>query len=97
MLLAYLTGGQDVLFGATTAGRARQETPGVESMIGLFMNTLPVRVRLNPALSPTRLFTALQEWNTTLLPYQYLGLSEIHQLAGVGALFDTVIVFEALR
>ncbi|HEX9669307.1 MAG TPA: amino acid adenylation domain-containing protein [Thermoanaerobaculia bacterium] len=45
LLLARHAGEDDVVFGATVAGRPA-ELPGVESMVGLFINTLPVRLRL---------------------------------------------------
>ena len=44
VLLGRLTGRDDVVFGATVSGRP-PELPGVETMVGLFINTLPVRVR----------------------------------------------------
>ncbi len=48
MVLAQLTGREDVLFGATVAGRP-SGLPGADTMIGLFINTVPVRVRCTPA------------------------------------------------
>ena len=47
LVLASLTGRTDVVFGATVSGRPA-ELPGVETMVGLFINTLPVRVDLRP-------------------------------------------------
>ncbi|KPC63683.1 hypothetical protein ADL35_47605, partial [Streptomyces sp. NRRL WC-3753] len=44
VLLSRLTGRDDVVFGSTVSGRP-PEVPGVETMVGLFINTLPVRVR----------------------------------------------------
>ncbi len=95
VLLGTLTGSDDVVFGATVAGRPAQ-IPGVESMIGLFINTLPVRARLSPGRNLADFLAALQEWNTSLLPHQYIGLGEVQQLAKTGTrtLFDTVMVFE---
>ena len=46
MVLARLAGCSDVVFGVTVAGRP-PELVGVESMVGLFINTVPVRVRLD--------------------------------------------------
>ena len=45
ILLGRLTGRDDVVFGVTVAGRA-PEIAGIESMVGLFINTLPLRVKL---------------------------------------------------
>ena len=47
VLLGYLTGRADVVFGMPVAGRP-PELPGVATMVGLFLNTLPVRVRTTP-------------------------------------------------
>ena len=47
MLLGRLTGRDDVVFGVTVAGRP-PEIAGIESMVGLFINTLPLRIKLSP-------------------------------------------------
>jgi len=95
VLLGTLTGNDDVVFGATVAGRPAQVT-GVESMVGLFINSLPVRARLNPGRNLVDFLAGLQEWNTSLLPHQHIGLGEVQQLAetGTSTLFDTVMDFE---
>ncbi|WP_245672572.1 condensation domain-containing protein, partial [Aldersonia kunmingensis] len=45
ILLGRMTGSSDVVFGATVSGRPA-DVAGVESMVGLFINTIPVRVRI---------------------------------------------------
>ncbi|MEU5436803.1 amino acid adenylation domain-containing protein [Streptomyces sp. NPDC020719] len=93
-VLGALTGRDDVVFGATVSGRP-PELAGVESMIGLFANTVPVRVRMDPAESAIALMTRLQDERSALAAYEYMGLGEIQQLAGTGGeLFDTLYVFE---
>ncbi|MFF2074946.1 amino acid adenylation domain-containing protein [Kitasatospora sp. NPDC058162] len=92
-VLGTLTGLRDIVFGGTVSGRP-PELPGVEGMVGLFINTLPVRVDLDPAQSFTELLSALQDRQSVLLPHQHLGLNAIQRLAGVGDLFDSVLVFE---
>ena len=52
-VLAGLTGHHDVAFGTTVSGR-RPELPGIESMVGLFINTVPVRATLTPTPPPAR-------------------------------------------
>nr|CAD91212.1 putative non-ribosomal peptide synthetase, modules 4-6 [Nonomuraea gerenzanensis] len=91
--LARLTGRDDVVFGAAVAGRP-PEIPGVESAVGLFMNMLPVRARLAGAEPFLDMLTDLQERQVACMPHQHVGLSEINQLAGPGAAFDTIVVFE---
>ncbi|MFJ6392190.1 amino acid adenylation domain-containing protein [Streptomyces sp. NPDC091972] len=93
VLLARLTGRNDVVFGTTVAGRPT-ELPGVESMIGLFINTLPVRVGLDGAQPMLEMLTDLQERQVALMSHQHLGLTEIQRLAGPGATFDTLVVYE---
>ncbi|RSM89583.1 non-ribosomal peptide synthetase [Kibdelosporangium aridum] len=94
VLLGRLTGSADVVFGATVSGRP-PEVAGVESMIGLFINTVPVRVRLRSGESLRELAIRLQEEQSRVMSYQHLGLSDIAKLAGAGDLFDTLIVFES--
>ncbi|MEU1729578.1 amino acid adenylation domain-containing protein [Streptosporangium sp. NPDC020145] len=93
ILLGVLTGRDDVVFGATVSGRPA-DLDGVENMIGLFSNTVPVRVRLDPEEAALAALTRLQAEQARLLDHQYLGLAEIQALAGAGTLFDTLLVFE---
>ncbi|MCC3650366.1 amino acid adenylation domain-containing protein [Streptomyces sp. S07_1.15] len=93
LVLARLAGRTDVVFGGTVAGRPA-ELPGVESMVGLFINTLPVRVPLDAGQPVAEMLAALQERQSALMAHQHLGLSEVQQLAGAGAVFDTLVVYE---
>ncbi|WP_163015680.1 condensation domain-containing protein, partial [Streptomyces sp. Tu 4128] len=90
---AQATGRDDVVFGATVSGRP-PELPGVESMIGLFINTLPVRARLDHAEPLGALFRRLQAEQARLLDHQWAGLADIQRWAGHGELFDTAMVFQ---
>ena len=96
LLLGRLTGSQDVVFGTTVSGRDAA-VEGIESMVGLFINTLPTRFAWQPADRLVDLLGRLQEEQTKLLEHQHLGLAEIQRVAGpsgVGELFDTLVVFE---
>ncbi|MFI5774525.1 amino acid adenylation domain-containing protein, partial [Streptomyces sp. NPDC051658] len=94
MVVGQLTGRQDVVFGGTVSGRPPQ-IPGIESMVGLFINTLPVRVRLDPSETVGALLDRLQNQQAGLMDHQYLGLSDLQRLTPVGGeLFDTLLVFE---
>ncbi|MDJ0112905.1 condensation domain-containing protein, partial [Rhodococcus erythropolis] len=93
VLLAITTGSTDVVFGSVVSGRPA-ELPGVETMIGLFINTVPVRVRLQPQQSAADVVKALQDEQIILLPHHHLGLSDIQRIAGTGQLFDTIAVYE---
>ncbi|OSC76786.1 non-ribosomal peptide synthetase [Streptomyces sp. BF-3] len=93
LTLCALTGRDDVVFGNTVSGRP-PELGDVENMIGLFINTLPVRLTIAPDLSLAGLLQRLQEQQTALMAHQYLGLADVQRLAGTGELFDTLVVFE---
>ena len=93
ILLGRLTGRDDVVFGITVAGRP-PEIAGIESMVGLFINTLPLRLKLPPGQKLRSLLAQLQESQSALMAHQHLGLAEIQADAGLGELFDTLVVFE---
>ena len=93
ILLGRLSGRDDVVFGITVAGRPA-ELAGVEHMVGLFINTLPLRMALPPQLPLSELLRQTQDRQSKLMAHQHVGLAEIQQAAGVGELFDTLLVFE---
>ncbi|WP_236008804.1 amino acid adenylation domain-containing protein [Actinomadura physcomitrii] len=93
VLLGRLTGATDVVFGAAVSGRP-PELPGVEQMIGLFINTLPIRVRVHPGDTVAAALARLQDEQAALMQYHHLGLSDVQRLAGSGPLFDTMTVLE---
>ncbi|MEV0848416.1 amino acid adenylation domain-containing protein [Streptomyces sp. NPDC049954] len=93
LLLTQLTGRPDVVFGTTVSGRP-PEVPGIETMVGLFINTVPVRLRTVPGETLAALLTRLQEEQGRLLGSQYVGLTETRDLTGLDELFDTLAVFE---
>nr|WP_280382815.1 non-ribosomal peptide synthetase [Nocardia wallacei] len=94
VLVGRMTGRDDVVFGATVSGRPA-ELPGIESMVGLFINTLPVRVRIDDHATVAELLTGLQGAQADLLDHHYVGLPEIQRVAGIGAQFDSLLVFES--
>ncbi|MEU9480817.1 condensation domain-containing protein [Streptomyces sp. NPDC048191] len=94
LLLSRMTGRQDVVFGMTVSGRP-PELPGVERMVGLFINTLPVRVRLRDDEPVAGLLKRLQEEQAALMEHHHLGLSEVQRQVGSRDLFDTTMVFES--
>ncbi|WP_433201389.1 amino acid adenylation domain-containing protein [Nocardia sp. CA-107356] len=94
MLLAMLTGRTDVMFGGTVSGRP-PELPGVEEMVGLFINTLPVRIQLDPAEKIADLLARIQAEQARLMDHQHVGLAAIHRAVGLAELFDTLTVFES--
>jgi amino acid adenylation domain-containing protein len=93
LVLGRLTGERDVLFGTTVSGRP-PEIPGIESMVGLFINTVPVRIELRPTASLLDVLAVHQARQAALLDHHYVGLTEIQSAAGLSTLFDTLLVFE---
>ncbi|MFB6622945.1 amino acid adenylation domain-containing protein [Streptomyces sp. NPDC056374] len=93
LLLGALTGGRDVVFGTTVSGRTT-EVAGLDSAVGLFINTVPARVTLRPEETLTELLRRVQDEHAALLDHQHLGLADIQRIAGGGELFDTLVVFE---
>ncbi|HLJ87501.1 MAG TPA: amino acid adenylation domain-containing protein, partial [Candidatus Angelobacter sp.] len=93
ILLGRLTGRMDVVFGITVSGRPA-ELVGVERMVGLFINTVPLRVRLQPDETLSSLLDRMQSEQARLMSFQHMGLLEIQKEAGIRNLFDTVLVFE---
>lgn len=93
LVLARTTGARDVVFGAVVSGRPHG-LPGVESMVGLFVNTLPVRVRLRAGESTAELLARLQDEQSLLVAHQHARLVEVQRACGMGELFDSVLAFE---
>ncbi|WP_285611856.1 non-ribosomal peptide synthetase [Actinokineospora globicatena] len=94
LTLARLLGRDDVVFGATVSGRSGA-VDGIAEMVGLFINTVPVRVRLDPAESPGALLARVQDEQAALIGHHDVGLAEIQRQAGLGELFDTLMVVES--
>ncbi|WP_240468137.1 non-ribosomal peptide synthetase [Streptomyces dangxiongensis] len=94
LLLGRLTGREDVVFGAVTSGRPA-EVPDVESMIGLFANTLPVRADVRPERPASELFRGLARQQVAMMPHEHLPLAEVQAACGIqGELFDAVLAFQ---
>ncbi|WP_372411626.1 amino acid adenylation domain-containing protein [Streptomyces luteireticuli] len=91
LLLAGLTGRQDVVFGTTVSGRPA-DLPGIDRTIGMFLNTVPVRVRLDRDETAAAFLTRLQAEQAALLPHHQLSLGAIQRTTGLGRLFDTLQV-----
>uniref|UniRef100_UPI003EBEF0B2 amino acid adenylation domain-containing protein n=1 Tax=Streptomyces tabacisoli TaxID=3156398 RepID=UPI003EBEF0B2 len=93
VVLAKLTGQQDVVFGAAVNGRPADLT-GSDEMVGLFINTLPTRVLCRPEHTLAEVITNLQNRQISLLDHHYYGLADIQRGTGLPSLFDTIVVFE---
>jgi surfactin family lipopeptide synthetase C len=96
LLLSRYSGNDDVVFGATVSGRPAN-LPGVEEMVGLFINTLPVRVEVKHEEGVGGYLRRLQEQQVEVRQYEYSPLVEVQAWSEVGRgvrLFDSIFVFE---
>ncbi|MFD7646086.1 amino acid adenylation domain-containing protein [Streptomyces albidoflavus] len=84
----------DVVFGATVSGRSG--LAGIEQMVGMFINTLPLRVRISAAAAPGDWLRGIQEARGRM-PSEHAPLTAVARRAEVSRrlpLFSTVVVFE---
>jgi non-ribosomal peptide synthetase component F len=96
LILSRYSGQQDVLFGAVVSGRPH-DLEGVESMIGLFINTLPMRVRVSPGEPLAPWLKDVQRQQVEMQRYQYTPLVEIQGWSEVPRgrpLFESIYAFE---
>ncbi|HEY3582016.1 MAG TPA: condensation domain-containing protein, partial [Pyrinomonadaceae bacterium] len=96
LLLSRYSGERDVVFGATVSGRPI-EMKGVEKMMGVFINTLPVRVRVPSNVSVLAWLRELQLAQLAMRQYEYSPLVQIQGWSDVPRgtpLFDTILDFE---
>ncbi len=96
LLLARYAGRDDVVFGATVSGRPAG-LPGVEQMVGLFINTLPVRVRVDGAQPVRAWLTALQQHQAEARQHEHARLLDVQgwsEAPREHPLFGSLVVFE---
>ncbi|MFC0531307.1 non-ribosomal peptide synthetase [Phytohabitans kaempferiae] len=92
-VLAGVTGTPDIVIGQAVSGRPA-DLPDVEDMIGLFLNTVPVRVTLRHGEAFADLLGRHHAEQAELLDHQYLDLGSVVAQAGAGELFDTILVIQ---
>ncbi|MGW7531807.1 amino acid adenylation domain-containing protein [Amycolatopsis sp. NPDC054798] len=93
LTLSRYAGRDDVVFGTTVTVRP-PELEGVEDMIGLLINTVPVRAELKPGDTFRDLAIRIHEQRAGLSEHDYLGLADVQRLASSpSALFDTNVAF----
>jgi len=94
ILLGRYNGKEDVVFGSVVSGRP-SEIEGVESMIGLFINAVPVRIRFDAKTKFNDLLKRIQEKALDSEPHHHYPLAEI-QSANVlkENLLDHIFIFE---
>ena len=96
LLLSRYSGEQDVVFGATVSGRPPDLT-GVHAMIGLFINTLPVRIRVNGSDPVDVWLQNIQVQQAEARQFEHTPLAQLQGWSEVSRgtpLFETLLVFE---
>ncbi|MCG8926409.1 non-ribosomal peptide synthetase [Lentzea sp. CC55] len=91
--LGALLGRRDVVFGSTVSGRDA-DVPGIADMVGLFINTIPVRTRWSADTTAAELLASVRAHQTAMLPHQHVSLTRIGRQARHGSAFDTLVVFD---
>ncbi|WP_133054523.1 non-ribosomal peptide synthetase, partial [Niastella populi] len=93
-LLSRYNNTNDVVFGAVVSGRPA-DLPGVEEMIGLFSNTIPVRVQYNGDDTIVGLLKSLHEQSIRTASHHYMNLSEVQSQSELGMhLMNHIMIYE---
>ena len=96
LILARYSGRPDVVFGVTVSGRA-MDLEGIESMVGLFINTLPIRLSLDSNVSMLDFLRSVQARQSALSQYEHSRLSDVLKWSEMPAgqsLMESILVFE---
>ncbi len=96
LLLSHYNDDTDVVYGSVVSGRPA-DMSGIESMVGLFINTLPVRVQVLPGDSLLDFLKKIQDQQVELREYEYSPLVDVQGWSDVSPgqpLFESVLLFE---
>ncbi|MEP9392469.1 amino acid adenylation domain-containing protein [Gordonia sp. VNK1] len=94
LVLADHTDADDVIFGAVVSGRD-PAVDRVDEMVGMLINTIPVRIRIDPNESVAQLLSRVQREQLALLDQHQSALGDIQASLRLGELFNSVVVFES--
>jgi amino acid adenylation domain-containing protein len=96
LLLNRYSGQEDVVFGAVTSGRP-PTLAGVESMVGLFINTVPIRVKVSPDELLLPWLHKIKDFLLEARQYEYCPLVKVQEWSEIAkgfSLFESLVVFE---
>ncbi|MCC5644522.1 amino acid adenylation domain-containing protein [Nostoc sp. CHAB 5824] len=96
LLLSRYSGEDEVVYGVTVSGRP-VDLPTAESMVGIFINTLPLRVKLDAEMLLLPWLEQLQHQLLEIRQYEYTPLVEIQGWSEIPRglpLFESIVVFE---
>lgn len=98
LLLHNYTGELDIVFGGTVSGRP-SSFAGIQTMVGIFLNTLPVRIKIDPEIELLDWFKQLQDEYLEREQYSYSSLIDIQKWSEIPppqSVFESFLVFENL-
>src|ERR1700730_10882590 len=90
---------EDIVFAATRAGR-KSSVPNADETIGLFINTVPVRIQMKDDDALISVFTGVRKLWLEMRPYEHTPLARVKAASQVRPsqpLFETLFVFENYR
>jgi len=93
LVMAEHTGVDEVLFGITVSGRSN-DLNRIETMAGLFINTLPLSLQLDRDSLLADWLKVIQTKQFTLQQYEYSSLADIRDCSGISVAFDSILIFE---
>ena len=96
LVISSYSGEKDIIYGGTVSGRP-SDLPNVEKIVGLFINTLPVRIRIDGNENITSWLKSIQSKYVEREQFSYSSLADIQQWSELPAntkLFDNILVFE---
>jgi len=96
LLLSHISGEQDIVFGSVSSGRS-VAIDSIDMMVGLFINTLPMRVLAQDSFHLLSWLHTIQNRQLEMQQYEYVSLTQIHRWSAVPLdvpLFETLFIFE---
>ena len=96
LLASRLSGDDDIVYGLARSGRP-PSLPGFDQRVGLFLNLLPMRTRIDADQTVVDWLTSMQEELLAQQPFEHAALRDVHEVSAVGAgkaLFESIVVFE---
>ena len=96
LLLSRYSTGRDVVFGSVVSGRPA-EVRGVELMVGVFINTLPVRARVSQGTAALTFLREFQSRQTEMRQFEFSPLVKVQRWSEVPPgvpLFESIFVYE---
>jgi non-ribosomal peptide synthetase component F len=96
LLLQKYNNSNDIIFGTTVSGRT-PAVKGIQEMVGLFINTLPLRLRADGDNTVLEVLQRIGHHLEERSDFQHSSLAEIRKFSGLGSdsdLFDSIIVID---